>query len=60
MSFLKHKKYIRNGKAGNFQAVQHLGLRAFTEEGPSSNPGWGTKTPQAVQHGQKNSKKQKW
>ena len=56
MSFLTHKKYIRNGKAGNFQAVQRLGLRAFTEEGPSSIPGWGTKTPQAVQHGQKNSK----
>ena len=29
--------------------VQRLGVHAFTAEGWSSIPGWGTKTPQAVQ-----------
>ena len=30
-----------------------LGLHALTAKGPGSIPGWGTKTPQAVQRGQK-------
>ena len=30
-----------------------LGLGAFTARGPGSIPGWGTKIPQAVRHGQK-------
>ena len=30
-----------------------LGLRASTAEGVSSFPGWGTKIPQAPQHGPK-------
>ena len=38
---------------GNSPAVQWLGLCAFTAEGPGSDPGWGTKIPQASQHGQK-------
>ena len=37
--------------------VQWLGLGAFTAEGRSSIPGWGTKILQAVQHGQKEKKK---
>ena len=33
--------------SGNSLVVQHLGLSAFTAEGPSSIPGWGTKIQQA-------------
>ena len=32
---------------GNSLAVQWLGLRTFTLEGPGSIPGWGIKIPQA-------------
>ena len=37
----------------NSLTVQWLGLHAFTAEGSGSVPGWGTKIPQAVWHGQK-------
>ena len=37
----------------HFLVVQWLGLLAFTAEGLSSIPGWGTKIPQAAQRGQK-------
>ena len=36
---------------GNSLVVQWLGLSAFTGEGPSSIPGWGTKIPQATWRG---------
>ena len=51
---MKKKKYM-----GNSQAVQWLGLCAFTVEGLGSIPGQGTKIPQAVQRGQKQIKKTK-
>ena len=35
---------------------QWLGLYVLTAEGPGSIPGWGTKTPQAKWHGQKQNK----
>ena len=38
---------------GNSLAIQWLGLRAFTAEGPGPIPGWGTKIPQAARRGQK-------
>ena len=41
---------------GNSLAVQWLGLRAFTVEGPGSIPGQETKIPQAKQCGQKKKK----
>ena len=41
----------------NSLAVQCLGLRAFTAEGAGSIPGGETKTPQALQLGQKKKKK---
>ena len=41
---------------GNSLAVQWLGCRALTAEGPSSIPGQGTKIPQALQHGQRKKK----
>ena len=44
---------------GNSLAIQWLGLRAFTAEGPGSIPGWGTKIPQATQCGQKFKKQKK-
>ena len=37
--------------AGNFLAVQWLGLLASTVEGTGTVPGWGTKIPQTMQHG---------
>ena len=40
--------------AGNFLAVQWLGLLTLTAEGLDSIPGLGTKIPQAKQHSQKN------
>ena len=42
----------RNIYRGNSLAVQWLGLHAFIAEGLSSIPVWGTKTLQAVRHGQ--------
>ena len=41
---------------GNSLVVQWLGVRALTAEGPVSMPGQGTKIPQAVWHGQKETK----
>ena len=38
---------------GTSLAVQWLGLRTLTAEGPGSIPGWGTKILQAVWHYQK-------
>ena len=38
---------------GNSLAVQWLGLHAFIAKGSGSIPGWGTKIPQAMRHGQK-------
>ena len=35
-----------------FHGGQWLGLDAFTAMGTGSLPGWGTKIPQAVWHGQ--------
>ena len=35
--------------AGNFLAVQWLGLLASTVEGMGTVPGWGTKIPQTMQ-----------
>ena len=43
---------------GNSLEVQQLGLHAFTAEGPGSSPGWRTKSPQAVRHGQRERKNQ--
>ena len=42
---------------GTSLAVQWLGLRTLTAEGPGSIPGWGTKILQAVWHYQKKKKK---
>ena len=42
-------KYDTNGEFPGGPAV----LGAFTAVGPGSVPGWGTKIPQATQHGQK-------
>ena len=50
---------IDQKKPGNSLAVQGLGLRALTAEGPGSIPGWGTKIPQASQCGEKIKKKKK-
>ena len=52
-------KRVKNKKLGNTLAVQWLGLRAFTAEGPHSIPGRGTKIPQAVWHGQQKKMKRK-
>ena len=52
LSFLKCPKPL-----GNSLAVQWLGLPAFTAEGLSLIPGWGSKIPQAV--GPKKEKKKK-
>ena len=38
---------------GNSLAVQRLGLRAFTAEGPGSSRDRGTKIPQAAWHAKK-------
>ena len=38
--------------SGNSLAVQWLGLHAFAAEGAGSSPRWGTKSLQAVWHGQ--------
>ena len=43
----------------NSLAVQWLGLDALTAEGPGLIPGWRTKIPQAVRHGQKKKKVRK-
>ena len=43
----------KNLAGGNSLAVQWLGLCAFTAEDLGSIPGWGTKIPQVVRHGQK-------
>ena len=46
---------------GEFMAVQWLELHTFTAKGPSLIPGWGTKIPLAMQHGQnKTNKKTVW
>ena len=42
---------------GNSLAVQWLGLRAFTAEGPSSIPGRGTKILQVARRSKKKKKK---
>ena len=42
--------------AGNFLAVQWLGLLASTVGGMGSVLGWGTKIPQTMQHGKKKKK----
>ena len=39
-------------RAGNFVAVQWLGLHTLTAEGPGWIPGWGIKIPLAVRSGQ--------
>ena len=44
---------LKNLKSGNSLVVQWLGLHAFTAEGASSIPGWGTKILQAAQRSQK-------
>ena len=41
------------GYLGNSLVVQWLGLCTFTAKGLDSNPGWETKIPQAVWHGQR-------
>ena len=43
---------------GNSLVVQWLGLCVFTAECAGSIPGWGTKIPQAMQHGQKKKKEE--
>ena len=48
---LLHQKNYNHIRSGNSLVVQHLELSAFTAEGPSSIPGWGTKIPQASQNG---------
>lgn len=53
---LLHQINYSHINSGNFPVVQHLGLGAFTAEGPSSTLGWGTKIPQASQNGQKKKK----
>ena len=40
----------------NSLAVQWLGLHDFTAEAPGSVPGWETKIPQAMWHGQNKNK----
>ena len=45
--------FVLNCYTGNSLAVQWLGLRAFTAEGPGSIPGRGTKIPQAAWCGKK-------
>ena len=52
-------KRVKGQFTGNSLEVQWLELGTFTAKGPGSIPGWGTKVPQAVQHGQKNINKQK-
>ena len=54
LKFLDSKEDSRNSLA-----VQGLGLRALTAEGPGSTPGQGTKIPQASGHGQKKQKNKK-
>ena len=44
---------VKNIIIGNSLAVQKLGLRALTDEGPGLIPGQGTKIPQATWRGQK-------
>ena len=44
---------------GNSLAVQWLGLRALTAEGPGSIPGRGTKIPQVMPCSEKKKKKEK-
>ena len=41
------KGTIESVQDGTSLAVQGLGLRTFTAEGPGSIPGWGTEMPQA-------------
>ena len=48
--------FFKPGILGNSLAVQWLGLRAFTAEGPGSIPGRGTKIPQALRGSQKKKK----
>ena len=45
------------GRRGTCLAVQWLRLHVSTEGGMGSIPGWGTKIPYAVWHGQKKKKK---
>ena len=47
---------IEVDNVGTSLAVQQLGLRALTAEGPGSIPGQGTKIPQAARHSQKKKK----
>ena len=42
---------------GEFMAVKWLELHTFTAKGPSLIPGWGTKIPLAMQHGQNKTNK---
>ena len=50
---IKEKSDSRKSEDRNFLVVQWLGLSALTARGPGSISGWGTKIPQATQHGQK-------
>ena len=51
----KHKNtHTKRVQIGNPLAVQCLGLGASIAGGMGSIPGWGTKIPHAVGHGQKN------
>ena len=52
-------KNVKRQFTGNSLVVQWLELGTFTAKGPASIPGWGTKVPQAMPHGQKNINKQK-
>ena len=56
--FLPHQHILQKQKKRNSLAVQWLGLRAFTAEGPDSIPGRGTKIPQALRCGQTKQNKQ--
>ena len=47
---------IEVDNVGTSLAVQQLGLRALTAEGPGSIPGQGTKIPQAARPSQKKKK----
>ena len=47
------KNIFQKGRPRKSLVVQWLGLGGFTAVGPGSIPSWGTKIPQAAQHGQK-------
>ena len=55
---MQRVKTVKN-PVGNSLAVQWLGLRASIAGATDSIPGWGTKMPHAMQHGQKKKKKKR-